>query len=88
MNLTKAIYVTIHVLATGLNIDRLRIEHGYTIEEFAEMLGLASPRVYYKWKQGICLPSLEKFVVMSYIFETPVDEIIIDTEEAKRMGYK
>lgn len=67
----------IDLVATGANIRRLRTERGITVAEIQEWLGLASPRIIYKWQKGDSIPSVDNLVALSRIFNTSMNEIII-----------
>ena len=73
-------YPVIDLAATGRNIALLRKQKGLSVRELQSILGFASPQAIYKWQNGDSLPSVDHLVVLSAIFEVPVDEILV-TEE-------
>lgn len=78
-------YPVIDLAATGRNIALLRKQKGLSVRELQSILGFASPQAIYKWQNGDSLPSVDHLVVLSAIFEVPVDEILVtetvETEE-------
>ena len=68
---------TIDARATGTRIWSLREENGLTVEELSELLGLAGPRALYKWRNGESLPTLKNLIVLSEIFKTPIDSMVV-----------
>ena len=71
----ETVYVTINLKATGSRIKELRQSNNIKVSQMAEMLG-SSENAIFKWQRGECLPSLDNLVVLSYIFNTPIDDII------------
>jgi transcriptional regulator with XRE-family HTH domain len=71
------LYVSIDMTATGKKIETLRKVRDITISEMVNTLGLTSPRAYYKWRAGICLPSIDNLCVLSSMFDTTIDELIV-----------
>lgn len=78
-------YPVIDLAATGRNIALLRKQKGLSVRDLQSILGFASPQAIYKWQNGDSLPSVDHLVVLSAIFEVPVDEILVtetvETEE-------
>ena len=66
----------IDIVATGENIDRLRIERGMTVTTLEEEL-LVSKQAVYKWIRGLNLPSIDTLVMMAKLFDVRIDDIII-----------
>ena len=67
----------IDYLLTGQNIHQLRTERGIKVQEIVSLLNLSSPRTVYKWQNGVCLPTVEHLLALSFIFKVPMDEIIV-----------
>jgi len=66
----------IDIVATGKNIDRLRIERGMAVTTLEEEL-LVSKQAVYKWIRGYNLPSIDTLVMMAKLFDVRIDDIII-----------
>lgn len=72
----------IDVKATGEKIHKLREENHYTITEICSMIGV-SPQAYYKWRHGRGLPTIDNLVVLSQLFQTPIDSLIVRNARTK-----
>ncbi len=68
---------TIDLVATGKNIERLRMEAGYTVRDLQNIFGFATPQAIYKWQHGAALPTVDNLVLLSAIFQVPIDEILV-----------
>ncbi|MBE5826143.1 MAG: helix-turn-helix transcriptional regulator [Butyrivibrio sp.] len=66
--------------ATGARIKQLRTEKHIKVSELAEMLG-SSENAIFKWQRGDSVPTIDNLIILSVIFETPIDDII-QKEEA------
>ena len=71
------VYVSIDMAATGRKIDQLRKERNISVAQVVNGLGLTSPRAYYKWRAGACLPSIDNLCVLSVLLHTTIDELIV-----------
>lgn len=72
---------TINLKATGENLKKLRIEHGYTIKSLGEHLGINTVRAVYKWEVGLNLPTLDHLVVLEELYGLKsIDELIITSK--------
>ena len=61
---------------TGLNIQRLRNEHGLSVKELQLLMGFASPQAIYKWQHGESLPTVDNLLALSAIFCVPIEDIL------------
>ena len=77
--MNKPIIYIIDLRETGKNIERLRIEQGYSARDIAQIMGFDTPAAYYHWKNGKTLPSIEHLLVLSELFEKHIEDIIIWT---------
>lgn len=73
--------VRVDMKATGRKIRELRIQKELKVEEFAEIMH-SSQNTIFKWQRGECLPTIDNLLVLSSLFETPMDEIIQREEGA------
>ena len=70
-------YPTINMKLTGENIARLRDEHNYSVNDLQREFGFSSPVAIYKWQSGKTLPSVDNLVILSVLFKTPIDDILV-----------
>lgn len=67
----------VDIEATGKNIDNLRKEAGLSIRDIQEVMGFTTPQAIYKWIWGRSLPKVDNLVILSAIFKTSIDNIIV-----------
>ena len=74
----------INTVATGENINRMRMEAGFTVKDMQAVFGFATPQAIYKWIHGTAMPSIDNMVILAAMFGVTVDDIIaVDTIEVK-----
>ena len=69
----------IDLVKTGENITRLMNENKIKVSDLQEIFGFEYPQAIYKWKRGECLPTIDNLVILSEVFKTTIDKIIITT---------
>ena len=74
---------TINMVATGMNITRLRKSAGLSVRDLADIFGFATPQAVYKWQNGVAMPTLDNLVVLAAIFNVTMDQIIVVDTDAK-----
>ena len=62
---------------TGSNIIKLREAKGYSVRELQSELGFDDPQAIYKWQKGKSLPRIDNLVILSVLFETPIERILV-----------
>ena len=62
---------------TGINITRLRKINNLSIRDVQEAMGFNTPQAIYKWQRGEAMPSIDNLIVLSELFNTSIDEIIV-----------
>ena len=67
----------INMIKTGKNIARLRRMNGLTVREVQEVMGFNTPQAIFKWQRGETLPSIENLIVLSELYGTTIEEIIV-----------
>ena len=78
---------TIDTVGTGIRIMDLRKKAGLSVKDLQMMLGFATPNAIYKWQNGVAMPTLDNFIVLSAIFNVPIDDIIvIDNKTNMQIG--
>ena len=68
---------TIDMVGTGIRIMDLRKKAGLTVKDLQNVLGFATPNAIYKWQNGAAMPTLDNLIMLSAIFNVPVDDIIV-----------
>lgn len=70
-------FPTISLKKTGENITRLMKKNNISVSKLQQIFGFEYPQSIYKWKRGECLPTIDNLVILSELFKTPVDKIIV-----------
>lgn len=70
----------VNIEATGKNIKRLCLRHGYTVADIVVRLGKTSMQSVYKWFSGKNLPSLDNLVTLSYLLDVTLEEMLVVDE--------
>ena len=74
----------INMIATGENINRMRMEAGFSVREMQAVFGFATPQAIYKWIHGTAMPTIDNLVILAAILDVTIDEIIVvDTTVSK-----
>jgi transcriptional regulator with XRE-family HTH domain len=74
----------VDTVATGQNIDRLRLEAGMSVKDIQNVFGFATPQAIYKWIRGTAMPTIDNLVILAAILDVTMDDIIVtDTYEQK-----
>jgi len=66
--------------ATGNRIRQLRKERNLSVNDVCEALNV-SAQALGKWQQGKCLPSIDNLLALSRLFQTQIDDIIVEHNE-------
>ena len=67
----------INLTATGQNITRLRKQAGLTVSNLQQIFGFSTPQAIYKWQRGAALPTVDNLVVLSVVFNTSINNILV-----------
>lgn len=78
--MTKVLFPTIDLRATGENIIRLRKASGFTVRQLQHYFGFEEPQAIYKWQQGKCLPSVDNLFALSRLFGVSMNEILVQSQ--------
>lgn len=70
-------YPTVDLIKTGKNITKLMNLNNIKVSDLQEIFGFEYPQAIYKWKRGECLPTIDNLIILSSIFNVPIDKIII-----------
>ena len=76
----------VDTVATGRNIDRLRIAAGMSVKDMQMVFGFATPQAIYKWIHGTSMPTIDNLVILAAIFDVTMDEIVVVETVARRCG--
>nr|AHF24490.1 XRE family transcriptional regulator [uncultured bacterium Contig26] len=79
-------YPYINTVATGENINRMRIEAGFSVKDIQEVFGFTTPQAVYKWIHGTALPTIDNLVILAAVLGVTMDEIIVVDTPARRYG--
>ena len=79
-------YPSIYTAATGENINRMRIEAGFSVRDIQEVFGFATPQAVYKWIHGTALPTIDNLVILASVLGVTMDEIIVVDIPERRYG--
>ena len=66
----------VDTVATGRNIDRLRIAAGMSVKDMQMVFGFATPQAIYKWLHGTSMPTIDNLVILAAMFDVTMDEIV------------
>ena len=67
----------IDMIATGMNITRLRMNAGLTVRDLQSIFGFSTPQAIYKWQRGDAMPTLDNMVVLAAVFGVTIDDILV-----------
>ena len=76
----------INTVATGENINRMRMEAGFTVKDMQAVFGFATPQAIYKWIHGTAMPSIDNLVILAAVLGVTMDEIIVVDSPASKCG--
>lgn len=76
----------IDTVATGRNIDRLRIAAGMSVRDMQMVFGFATPQAIYKWIHGTSMPTIDNLVILAAMLDVTLDEIVVIETAAMRCG--
>ena len=76
----------INTVATGQNINRLRIAAGFSVRDLQMIFGFATPQAIYKWIHGTALPTIDNLVILADVLDVTMDEIVVVNRTATRCG--
>ena len=79
-------YPYINTVATGENINRMRIEAGFSVRDIQEVFGFTTPQAVYKWIHGTALPTIDNLVILAAVLGVTMDEIIVVDTPERRYG--
>jgi len=66
----------INVQKTAKNLSVARISAGLSVKDVQEAFGYSSSQLIRRWENGKCLPCAENLVILSHIYDVPVDNLL------------
>ena len=76
----------INTVATGENINRMRMEAGFTVKDMQAVFGFATPQAIYKWIHGTAMPTIDNLVILAAVLGVTMDEIVVVDTPASKCG--
>ncbi len=76
----------INAVATGRNIDRLRIAAGMSVRDMQTVFGFATPQAIYKWIHGTSMPTIDNLVILAAMLDVTMDDIVVVNTFAEKCG--
>ena len=76
----------INMIATGENINRMRMDAGFSVREMQAVFGFATPQAIYKWIHGTAMPTIDNLVILAAVLGVTIDEIIVVDTPASKCG--
>ena len=76
----------VDTVATGRNIDRLRIAAGMSVKDMQMVFGFATPQAIYKWIHGPSMPTIDNLVILAAMRGGTLDEIVVVETAAMKCG--
>ena len=67
----------VNTVATGQNINRLRIAAGLSVRDMQMIFGFATPQAIYKWIHGTAMPTIDNLVILAAILDVTMDDIVV-----------
>ena len=80
-------YPILDMQATGQQIKKLRVERQISVNDICDYMGFENPQAVYKWQRGESLPTVDNLFALSRLFETPIDHILCEREEAQASSF-
>lgn len=70
----------INMEKTGKNIQAIFRNNKYSVKDVQSIFNFNGPQAVYKWQRGECLPDIEKLMILSSLFNIPIEGFIIMEE--------
>ena len=73
--------LVIDIEKTGKHLKELCRQNGITVTDIQKALYLKCPQSVYRWYNGETLPTVDHFIVLAYMMNLPVEELIVLKED-------
>ena len=77
MNTTIFQRPVVNLSESGKRIKTLMKQSGVSARDLQEIMGFPYIQTIYNWTRGINLPTIDNLVVLSQIFNIPINDIIV-----------
>ena len=77
---------SINTVATGQNINRLRLAAGLSVRDMQTVFGFSTPQTIYKWFRGTAMPTIDNLVILAAMLDVTLDEIVVVDTITIRVG--
>ncbi len=78
--MTQTNYPVINMSEVGARIKRLRLANHLRVTDISDEMGFETPQAVYKWQRGDCLPEIVNLIILSRMFGTTVEAIVVGEE--------
>lgn len=86
--MTKKNYAPMDMKKSGRWMRFVCVVKGITVREICKILGVSCPQSVYAWFNGKTMPSLDNLYGMSWLLDSPIDELVLSTEETIPKGFQ
>ncbi len=76
----------VNTVATGQNIDRLRIAAGMSVKDMQMIFGFSTPQAIYKWIHGTTMPTIDNLAILAVMLGVTMDEIVVVDTAMRKCG--
>lgn len=88
MGMKRTEYAPMDMQKSGKWIRFLCMVRELTVKEICNMLGVCCSQSVYAWFNGKTMPSLDNLYGLSRILNSPIDELVLGTEENLPKGFQ
>ena len=68
---------SINMKKTGLKLQRMSEQNGYSVKDIQNYLCLSCPQSVYRWYKGSILPSVDNLLRLSELFHVHMEELLV-----------
>lgn len=72
----EGLYLKIDMKKTGMRLELLMQERGYTVKDIQSLLHLSCPQPVYRWLRGQILPSVDHLFVLARVLQVHMEELL------------
>jgi hypothetical protein len=70
-------YLYIDLKKTGMRLEGLIRQKGYSVRDIQNILHLSCPQPIYRWMRGQILPSVDHLYVLSRVLQVHMEELLV-----------
>lgn len=71
--------IVVDATQTAINLKALRKQHNLSTYQLANLLGISRPPIY-RWENGRHVPTVDHLILLSELYEVPIDAIVARKE--------